>query len=79
MPFSFFGPKFVYWTGSHGANSRSRAEKFDRLWLIRVEVVEAVMHFNGILGAYDNWLGLVPLNTFYVATPNVQLYSDEKI
>ena len=60
-------------------DAHSCTENFERLWLLHVEVVEAVVHFNSILGAYDNWLGLVPLNTFYVATPNVQLYSDEKI
>ena len=70
----FFGLKFVYWTGSRGVNARSHAENFERLWLIRVEVVEVIMHHKLILGAYDNWICLVPLNTFYVGTPNVRMY-----
>ena len=50
-------------------NARSRAENFESLWLIRVEVVEDIMHLKGILGTYDNWLGSIPLNTFYVGNP----------
>ena len=39
-----------------------------KLALIRVEVVEAIMHHKVILGAYDNWLRPIPLNTCYVGT-----------
>ena len=38
-----------------------------------VEVVEAIMHHKVILGAYDNWLRPIPLNTFYVGTPKLFL------
>ena len=30
------------------------------------------MHHKVILEAYDNWLGPIPLNTFYVGNPNVR-------
>ena len=30
-------------------------QKFERLSLIRVEAAEAIMHLNGISGAYYNW------------------------
>ena len=65
----FLGLKIVYWTGSRRANARSISEYFERLWLICVEVVEAIMHHKVILGAYGNWLGPIPLNTFYVGNP----------
>ena len=37
-----------------------RGLKFERLWLIRVETVEAFMHLNGISGAYGNWIWPAP-------------------
>ena len=34
-------------------------QNFERLWLIRVEAVEAIMHHKVILGGYDKWIWLV--------------------
>ena len=39
--------------------------------LIRIEAMEAIMHLKGISGAFDNWLGLTPLNIFHVGTPKI--------
>ena len=33
---------------------------FERLWLIRVEAAEAIMHLNDVFVAYDNWFWLTP-------------------
>ena len=42
-----------------------------RLRIIRGEAKEAIMHLNGISGAYGNWLGSIPLNPFSSGTPIV--------
>ena len=37
-----------------------RGQNFERLPLIHVEAAEAIMHLNGISGAYDNWIWPTP-------------------